>query len=103
VTSNALVDDIMAEDQDAHPLDLDLDDEIDTLANLGLSLIYAILEGEDMQYVQRLLDAGAPVWYQDEVEGISALHAAAYTENKELIDLLIDQGALWNAGSPYSS
>jgi protein arginine N-methyltransferase 2 len=94
--------DIFMDDQDAHPLDLDLDDEVDALTNLGLSLIYAILEGEDMQSVQQLLDAGAPVWYQDEAEGISALHAAAYTENKELIDLLIAQGSLWNAGSSYS-
>jgi ankyrin repeat protein len=30
--------------------------------------------------------------------GISPLHAAAYVQNEEMTALLLNQGALWNAG-----
>lgn len=75
----------------------DVDDpEIIALTELGTTLIQAILEKEPISNVQDLIDAGAPVWYQDD-EGTSALHAAAYVENEQLIKLLIEEGAVWNA------
>jgi protein arginine N-methyltransferase 2 len=74
-------------------------EEISAAIELGGNLINAILHGISETHCKRLVEAGAPLWYQDEEEGISALHAAAYTENKELVRLLIEEGALWNAGS----
>ncbi|KAG2119660.1 uncharacterized protein F5147DRAFT_625311 [Suillus discolor] len=75
----------------------DIDDpEIIALTELGTTLIQAILEKEPISNVQDLIDAGAPLWYQDE-DGTSALHAAAYVENEQLVKLLIEEGAVWNA------
>lgn len=66
---------------------------------LGRQLIRAVLDGKDAKTIQHFLEAGAPIWYQDEEEGMSALHAAAYAENPEIVALLIEQGAIWNAGA----
>ncbi|KAG2059177.1 hypothetical protein BDR06DRAFT_949851 [Suillus hirtellus] len=75
----------------------DIDDpEIIALTELGTTLIQAILEKEPISNVQDLIDAGAPLWYQDD-DGTSALHAAAYVENEQLVKLLIEEGAVWNA------
>ncbi|KIK46916.1 hypothetical protein CY34DRAFT_344694 [Suillus luteus UH-Slu-Lm8-n1] len=74
----------------------DDDPEIIALTELGTTLIQAILEKEPIANVQDLIDAGAPLWYQDD-EGTSALHAAAYVENEQLVKLLIEEGAIWNA------
>lgn len=77
----------------------DIDDpEIIALTELGTTLIQAILEKEPISNVQDLIDAGAPLWYQDD-DGTSALHAAAYVENEQLVKLLIEEGAVWNAGA----
>ena len=78
---------------------LALDDDIEQLSELGSELICAVWRA-DVKSVKDLIDAGAPLWYQMEPEGISALHAAAYTENEELVNLLIEEGAIWNAGKP---
>lgn len=72
--------------------------DIDVLVELGQQLIHAILEGESLEQIKRLTDVGAPVWYQTEDEGISSLHAAAYTEREDIVELLIAGGAVWNAG-----
>ncbi|OAX43320.1 arginine methyl transferase [Rhizopogon vinicolor AM-OR11-026] len=75
----------------------DVDDpEIIMLTELGSTLINAILEKEPISNVRDLIDAGAPLWYQNE-EGTSVLHAAAYVENEQLVKLLIEEGAVWNA------
>ncbi|KAI0288539.1 S-adenosyl-L-methionine-dependent methyltransferase [Russula brevipes] len=63
---------------------------------LGRALINAILEYAPMEDVQRLLDEGAPLWFQDE-DGWSALHAAASVEDAELVKTLLQRGALWNS------
>jgi len=63
---------------------------------LGTTLINAILEKEPISNVRELIDAGAPLWYQNE-EGTSVLHAAVYGENEQLVRLLIEEGAIWNA------
>jgi protein arginine N-methyltransferase 2 len=77
----------------------DIDDpEIVALIELGATLINAILEKEPISNVRDLIDAGAPLWYQNE-EGTSVLHAAAYVENEQLVKLLIEEGAVWNAGA----
>jgi protein arginine N-methyltransferase 2 len=63
----------------------------------GRALINAIFEYAPMEDVQRLLDEGAPLWFQDE-DGWSALHAAASVEDAELVKSLLQRGALWNSG-----
>lgn len=76
----------------------DDDSEINLLTELGTTLINAILEKEPISNVRDLIDAGAPLWYQNE-EGTSVLHAAVYGENEQLVRLLIEEGAIWNAGA----
>ncbi|KZT11035.1 S-adenosyl-L-methionine-dependent methyltransferase [Laetiporus sulphureus 93-53] len=71
-------------------------EEVNTLVSLGEALISAILERAPLDAVKKMIEDGAPLWYQDE-DGTSALHAAAYVENEELVRLLIQEGAVWNA------
>ncbi|KZT72065.1 hypothetical protein DAEQUDRAFT_664661 [Daedalea quercina L-15889] len=63
---------------------------------LGQALVECILERQPLALVQKMVADGGPLWYQDD-EGTSALHAAAYTENEELVRYLIQEGAVWNA------
>ncbi|KAH9930378.1 hypothetical protein B0H21DRAFT_761556 [Amylocystis lapponica] len=76
--------------------DSNSDTEVDSMIELGQRLITAILERAPLEEAKTLIVAGAPLWYQDG-EGTSALHAAAYVESSDLVRLLIDEGALWNA------
>ena len=73
------------------------DEDIEALSMLGGYLIFSILHRRPLLKILTLIDAGAPLWYQDD-EGTSPLHAAAYTEDEELIRILIEKGAIWNAG-----
>lgn len=77
-------------------------EEINVLTELGTTLIQAIFEKEPMDNIRDLIDAGAPLWFQDN-EGTSPLHAAAYVGNDQLIKLLLEEGALWNAGESFVS
>ncbi|KAL5507468.1 RMT2 [Sanghuangporus vaninii] len=82
-------------------IELDLDsehggEEVDAVIQLGQTLIEKIFEARPFEEVKALIDQDAPLWYQDN-EGNSALHAAAYIEDKELVDYLIGKGAVWNA------
>ncbi|TFK54424.1 hypothetical protein OE88DRAFT_1193996 [Heliocybe sulcata] len=72
------------------------DTEVDALVLLGGTLIQRILECRASHEIEALIDSGAPLWYQDEEEGMSALHAAAYVQDEEWIRVLIDKGATWN-------
>ena len=74
------------------------DQNIQVLTSLGTSLIDAIFHLQPLQNIKDLVQAGAPLWYQDDHEGLSPLHAAAFVENPELVRFLIDQGAVWNSG-----
>ncbi|KAF8161132.1 arginine methyl transferase [Crassisporium funariophilum] len=65
--------------------------------HLGENLINAILDGKSVEVISDLLASGSPIWYQNASEGTSPLHAAAYTQNVELVQLLIEKGAIWNA------
>lgn len=84
-------------------LDDEFDEPIDAeqaiaLTAAGDSLIEAIFEKRPHAEIKQLIAADAPLWYQDG-EGMSALHAAAYVEDAELVRLLIEKGAIWNAGT----
>ena len=79
-----------------------MDDSIDALTLLGEHLVDSILDRQSVDHIKSVLDAGAPVWYQNESEGISPLHAAAYVQDTELVRYLIEQGAVWNAGTSLS-
>lgn len=54
------------------------DEDVEALVDLGEILIDQILERRPFEQVKALIDEGAPLWYQNE-QGLSALHAAAYT------------------------
>ncbi|KAI9437714.1 hypothetical protein H4582DRAFT_2111855 [Lactarius indigo] len=58
-----------------------VEDDEDEIAAIGLALINAILEYAPIEDIQKLLDEDAPLWYQDEDDGWSALHAAASVED----------------------
>ena len=73
------------------------DMDVNMLVSQGQELVDSILRRRPLAEIKALIDAGAPVWFQDD-EGLSPLHAAAYVENEELVRLLIDEGAVWNAG-----
>jgi hypothetical protein len=84
-------------------MDAKMDADIEEIATrLGESLIQQILENKPLDDIKGSLDVGAPVWYQTSTEGTSALHAAAYVQNDSLVRLLIEKGAVWNAGSPFN-
>ena len=74
----------------------ELDVNVDALTTLGLGLISAILEHEPIDAIKAWIDQGAPLWFQDD-DGTSPLHAAAYVQNSQLVKLLLDKGAVWNA------
>ena len=81
-----------------------IDDDEEEMAVLGMALINAILEYAPKQDIQKLLDEDAPLWYQDEEDGWSALHAAASVEDAELVKKLLQHGAVWNSGeTPFLS
>ncbi|PPQ71082.1 hypothetical protein CVT26_011622 [Gymnopilus dilepis] len=73
-------------------------EEIDEVATrLGEALIEGIFEGHTEEQILSSLQSGAPIWYQSLAEGISPLHAAVYVQNENLVKLLLDNGAVWNA------
>ena len=83
-----------------------LDDLEDTLNELGLRFL-AVVETADIDAVKAFVESeDPPVFFQDPESGWSALHVAAMVESPELIQYLIEQGAIWNAGgiqSPWCS
>lgn len=75
------------------------DNDIEALLDLGKTVIEKIFERRTLAELKALIvEQDAPLWYQDEPDGNSPLHAAAYVENRELVDLLLENGAVWNAG-----
>jgi type IV protein arginine methyltransferase len=83
--------------EDIHHLS---DDETmaDSLISAGEYLIWSIFQEDDFPSIQNLINDGAPLWYQEEESGNSALHAAAHIENVDLVKFLLEKGAVWNAG-----
>lgn len=76
-----------------------MDTDINLAAtHLGEDLIEKILNHEPTEVISAVLESGAPVWYQNTSEGISPLHAATFTQNVDLVNLLLENGAVWNAG-----
>lgn len=74
-----------------------MEDISEIATQLGEELINVILQNHPTATIKLLVETGAPVWYQNEAEGISPLHAAAYTRNFELVQFLFEKGAVWNA------
>jgi len=66
------------------------------IVDAGTQLLDAI-QACDTPQTLALLKQGAPIWFEEEETGWSALHFAAHYENVELVDLLIERGAIWNA------
>lgn len=90
----------MSPDDDL-PIENTENSDIDELIVLGQALIDAILERKSSTHIQSLIDAGAPLWFQDD-DGWSPLHAAANVEDDGLIRVLLQEGAVWNAGAADS-
>ncbi|GAA5843801.1 hypothetical protein JCM5353_001945 [Sporobolomyces roseus] len=65
---------------------------------LSLRLIDAILEGNQRTLVEKLvLEEKVDCWIQDELQGWSSLHAAAYVGDVKLLKFLLRKGnAVWN-------
>jgi protein arginine N-methyltransferase 2 len=76
---------------------MEVDEDVEALSILGEHLINTILADEPIEAIKSIIDNGAPLWFQNEEEGISPLHAAAYRQNPDLVRFLIEQGAIWNA------
>jgi len=70
--------------------------EVYALSELGQGLISAIVDRKSLAEIRMLIDS-APLWFQDD-DGWSALHAAAKIEDETLVRLLLENGAVWNAG-----
>lgn len=47
--------------------------------------------------ISSLLEEGAPTWYQDPSLGWSCLHYAAERREPEILRVLLQRGAVWNA------
>ncbi|KAI0342106.1 S-adenosyl-L-methionine-dependent methyltransferase [Trametopsis cervina] len=71
------------------------DAEINDAIALGEQLINIILDRQPFELVKAVIDDGAPLWFQDD-DGTSALHAAAYVEDEQLVQYLLEKGAIWN-------
>jgi len=72
--------------------------DVDALTQAGELLVSSIIQNQPIDHIKQLIKDGAPLWYQNEDEGMSPLHAAAYMQNEHLVKFLIEQGAVWNAG-----
>jgi len=81
-------------------MDSDNTNEPETAISLASRLIEDILKSSpsDLQKLQELIEAGAALWFQQTDGGLSALHAACLVENPELVQFLVDNGAVWNSG-----
>ena len=79
------------------------DSEVEEAIRLGSQLIETILlsSPSDLPTIQSLVKAGAPLWYENETSGISALHAACFVENPEIVHMLLENGAVWNSGACF--
>ena len=66
------------------------------LVHLALGLLEAS-RSADQPTISALLERGAPAWYQDTALGWSCLHYAAERREPDLLKLLLQGGAVWNA------
>ncbi|WWC57690.1 uncharacterized protein I303_100224 [Kwoniella dejecticola CBS 10117] len=83
----------MSESAGAGPSEGYVPSELITLAH---QLLIAA-QSEPTSNVQRLLEQGAPAWYQDDALGWSSLHYAAERREPKLLQVLLQGGAVWNA------
>lgn len=66
------------------------------LLPLAHSLLSAC-RAADLASISSLLKQGAPTWFQDDALGWSCLHYAAEHRRVELLEKLLQAGAVWNA------
>lgn len=72
------------------------------IVDAGTRLLDAI-QARDTPQTLALLKQGAPIWFQEEETGWAALHFAAHYEDVELVDILIERGAIWNASESHEA
>jgi protein arginine N-methyltransferase 2 len=61
--------------------------------------LFQAAERGDVESVKDLLKRDdIPLWWQEDITGWTVLHAATASENAELVDYLLQKGAIWNAG-----
>lgn len=82
----------MATEDDVQQIEIEI-------ADAGTRLLDAI-QARDTPQTLALLKQGAPIWFQEEETGWSALHFAGHYEDVELVEILIERGAIWNASEP---
>ncbi|KAF8322254.1 arginine methyl transferase [Clavulina sp. PMI_390] len=70
--------------------------DLDDLLDAGQKLFDACFGG-DLNLVSRLLESGAPVWFQEPDSEWTCLHLAAERNHLDLIKKLLAEGAVWNA------
>lgn len=68
----------------------------ETTPNMDDLLLTAAHDNK-LDEVRKLLDEGGDPTYQEDTSGMSVLMAAASTGNCDMITLLLENGAVWNA------
>ncbi|KAG8878180.1 Arginine N-methyltransferase 2 [Tulasnella sp. 331] len=78
--------------------DPEIEDEAELYIEAGIRLLDAV-ESADLVAVKRLVEQEEPpMFFQDPESGWSALHLAAAAESSELLEYLLERGAVWNLG-----
>lgn len=76
----------------------EMDDEAELFVEAGMRLLDVVQSG-DLLAVKKLVEQEEPpMFFQDPESGWSALHLAAGAESPELLEYLLEQGAVWNLG-----
>ncbi|KAG9014458.1 Arginine N-methyltransferase 2 [Tulasnella sp. JGI-2019a] len=73
-----------------------MEDEAELYLEAGMRLL-DVVESKDILAVKRLVEEQEPpMFFQDEESGWSVLHLAAAAESPELLEYLLERGAVWN-------
>jgi hypothetical protein len=87
------------EEEEVQQVETEAEAEIEAeIVDAGTRLLDTI-QARDTPQTLALLKQGAPIWFQEQETGWSALHFAAHYEDVELVEMLIERGAIWNASA----